>query len=329
VLRFVIRRLALALPLALGVATLVFALMEAAPGDPADLLLGERPVPREVRQRIEQVYGFDRPAPERYGRWLTALFLRGEWGWSVSRSRPVVQLIRGALPPTLVLAAAALAIHLLVGILLGIASAAGRGRWPDRVLTPVTLVLYAMPTFWLGLMAILALSYLLPLFPASSVASIGAEQWPAWRQAADRLWHLFLPACVLGIGSAAAMVRFVRAGLIEALGEGFVRAARARGLGERRVLVVHALRNSLGPVVNLVGLALPALISGSLVVEVVFGWPGMGRLTYDAILARDLPVVLATTMLATLLVVLGSPLADVAMASLDPRVRLASGGVDR
>jgi peptide/nickel transport system permease protein len=314
--------LAVAIPLALGVVTLVFVAMETAPGDPVDLLLGDRPVPPEVRERIAEAYGFDKPALQRYGHWLVALLLHGELGWSHSRGRPVAQALADALPATLLLAGAALVLHLIVGVLLGVVSAAKRDRWPDRALTVTSLALYAMPTFWLGLMAVLALAHWLPILPASSLHSVGYEQWPLARRIVDLLWHLALPAGVLGIASAAALTRFVRAGLLEALGQEFVKAARARGLGGTRILFGHALRNALIPVINLAGLSLPILISGSLVIEVVFAWPGMGRLTYDAIRAQDFPVVLATTLLASLLVVVGSLLADLGIAAADPRVRL-------
>jgi peptide/nickel transport system permease protein len=322
-MRYVLRRLAVAIPLALGVATLIFVLMESAPGEPADRILGDRPLPPEVRERIERVYGFDRSPVERYLRWLSALCLEGELGWSHSRSQPVAQVLAETLPPTLALAGAALFLHLLAGILLGIVSAARRHSWSDRLLTIGSLALYAMPTFWLGLMAILGLSYLLPIFPSSSMQSVGAAEWPLWLRIADRGWHLILPAAVLGLASAAAMTRFVRAGLLQALGQEFIRAARARGLGGGRVMFVHALRNALIPVINLIGLSLPILISGSLVTEVVFAWPGMGRLTYEAIRAQDLSIVLASTLLATFLVLLGSLAADLAMAVVDPRIRLS------
>jgi len=326
VLRFILGRLAFAVPLALGVATLIFVLMETAPGNPADLMLGDNPVPEEVRERIEHAYGFDRPATERYARWLSALFLKGELGWSHSRSRPVGRLLADALPPTLLLAGTALVFHLLAGILLGVVAASRNGRWQDRALTIGSLMLYAMPTFWVGLMAILGFSYFVPVFPASSMQSVGAEDWSLLGRVADRAWHLLLPAGVLGLASAAAMTRFIRAGLLEALGQEFVRAARARGLAERRVLLVHALRHAILPVINLAGMSLPVLVSGSLVIEVVFGWPGMGRLTYDAIHAQDFAVVLATTLLAALTVVAGNLAADVAMALADPRIRLDGSG---
>ena len=321
-LRFVLKRLALTVPLALGVLTLTFALLESAPGNPSDLLIGARPIPQEVRERIERAYGFDRPPAERYLRWLAALTFHGELGWSHSRGKTVAAAIGEALPPTIALAGTALALHVVIGVLLGIVSAAKRGRWPDRVLTLASLTLYAMPTFWLALMAVLALSYWIPIFPTSSLRSVGAENWSLGWQLLDRLWHLALPAFVLGLASAAAMTRFVRAGLIQALGQEFARAARARGVGGRRMLLVHALRNSMIPVVNLVGLSLPVLFSGSLVTEVIFAWPGMGRLTYDAILADDISVVLVTTLLATLMVVVGNLAADLAMVAVDPRIRL-------
>jgi peptide/nickel transport system permease protein len=323
VARYILRRLAIAVPLALGVATLVFVLLETAPGSPADLLLGDRPVSPEVRQKIEEAYGFDRSPVERYLNWLAALCLEGDLGWSHSKGRPVAEVLASTIPATVVLAGSALVLHLLVGIVLGVISAAQRDRWPDSLLTLGSLALYAMPTFWLGLMAILWLSYIIPLFPASSMQSVGSSAWPALLRLADRAWHLILPSAVLGLASAAAMTRFVRAGLLEALGQEFIKAARARGLGGGRVILIHALRNALIPVINLIGLSLPILISGSLVTEVVFAWPGMGRLMYEAIRAQDFGIVLAATLLATLLVVFGNLAADLAMAVVDPRIRLS------
>jgi peptide/nickel transport system permease protein len=185
-----------------------------------------------------------------------------------------------------------------------------------------------MPVFWVGLMAILLLAVRFPIFPPSSMRSVGAADLGTLERWLDILRHLALPAAVLGLSSAAGLSRFVRGGLLTALSEPFVHAARARGLHRRGAMLRHALRPALLPVVNLVGMTLPILVSGTLIIEVVFGWPGMGRLTYDAIQAHDLPVVLATTVLAAALVILGNLLADIAMAMLDPRVRdgLAENG---
>lgn len=324
-LPFVARRLAAAIPLLLGVLVLTFVMVEAAPGKASDALLGDRPVPKEVRERIEAAYGLDRSAPSRFFRWTGDLLLRGDLGWSISLGRPVSRVIADALPNTMLLAGAAFLVHLAAGLALGLASARFPHGWLDRTLGALGLTLYSMPTFWLGLMAILGLSYFVPVFPPSSVRSVGSEGWPLPFRLADACWHLALPAAVLGTASAAAMGRFVRAGLLQSLGEDFVRAARARGVGGGRLFFAHALRSSLLPVITLLGLSLPILVSGSLVTEVVFGWPGMGRLAYEAILAEDIPVVLATTLLTSFLVILGSLLADIATALADPRVRLKAG----
>ncbi len=319
-----LRRLAAALVLLLGTATLTWTLMELAPGNVADLWFGQGPVPPEARERVEEAFGLDQHPGERYLHWLGWL-LTGDLGWSVSRSRPVVRALADALPPTLALAGAALLLTVILGVSAGVLAAARRGRVTDRLLTIVGLACYALPTFWLALMAILLLSYRLPLFPASSMLSIETIDAPWYRQLVDLAWHLVLPATVLGVASAAALSRFVRAGMLEVLAEDFVRAARARGVGGRRVLVVHALRHAMIPVVNLIGLSLPILVSGSLVVEAVFAWPGMGRLTYDAVRAKDYALVQAATLLAAGMVVLGNLAADLAMAVVDPRVRLSDG----
>lgn len=322
-LRPVLRRLFAAVPLILGVLTLTFVLVETAPGSPADLLLGERPVPEEVRRSLERAYGLDRPPVERYVRWLGSLLLRGELGWSLSHSRPVARVLADALPATLILAGAGLLVCLSVGMVLGAAAATWRDRWPDRAIQLGSLAVFGMPTFWLGMMAILALAYAVPLFPASSMRSVDARSWPAAWRVADLMWHAALPAVVLGLRPTAVMARFVRSGVVGSLVQDFVRAAKARGSSSGGVLLKHALPNALLPAINLVGLSLPSLVSGSLIVEVVFAWPGMGRLAYEAILAQDVPLVLATTLLASVLVILGSLLADLAMAIVDPRVRLA------
>lgn len=320
-LAYALRRLLVSLPLALGAVTLVFVLLETAPGEPLDALLGDHPVPPEVRERLEAAWGLDRPPTQRYVQWLKLVIVEGDLGWSHSRSRPVTQVLRQALPPTLLLAAAAMLCHLVVGLLAGCVAASWPRRWPDRIASTTTLILYAMPPFWIALMAVLLLAHLWPVFPASSTASIGADGWGPWRQLADRLWHLVLPALVLGLSSAGVLMRFVRNGLLDALERDFTRAARARGLSPRSVLLRHALRPALRPVAQWLGLALPALVSGSLVIEVIFAWPGMGRATYEAIRAQDQAVVLASTLIVSLLAIAGSLAADLSAALLDPRIR--------
>ena len=324
-LGLIARRLLSAVPLVAGVLTLTFLLVEAAPGRPADLLLGDGPVPPELRQRIEAAYGLDQPAYARYAAWLGNAF-RGDLGWSLSRGRKVTSVFADALPRTIELAALALAIQLLLGVLLGALHVARPGGPVDHGLGVLELVVASVPSFWLGLMAILALAVAIPIFPPSSAHSIGASAWSFPARAIDSLWHAALPSLVLGLGAAAVISRFVRAGLVRSLGEGFVRAARARGASRARRLWVHALPAAVGPVITLAGLQLPVLVSGAVVVEVVFGWPGMGRVTYDAVMAQDFPVVLAAVLLATLLVIAGNLLADLGLFVVDPRLRLGRTG---
>jgi len=321
VLGLIARRLLSAVPLVAGVLTLTFLLVEAAPGRPADLLLGDGPVTPELRARVEAAYGLDQPAYARYASWIGNA-LRGDLGWSLSRGRKVTSVLADALPHTIGLALAALSIQLLLGILLGALHVLRPGGALDHGLGLVGLLLASVPTFWLGLMAILLFAVAVPIFPPSSAHSIGANAWSFPARAIDVLWHAALPSLVLGLGAAAIVARFVRAGLMAALGEGFVRAARARGASQARLLWVHALPAAAGPVITLAGLQLPVLVSGAVVVEVVFGWPGMGRVTYDAVMAQDLPVVLAAVLLATILVIAGNLLADLGLAFVDPRLRL-------
>ena len=232
--------------------------------------------------------------------------------------------LEDALPATLALAAIAIGVNLIVGLGLGVISTLRRNRAGDQWLTAGALALYAMPTFWLGLMAILVFGLWLGLFPSGGLESVDAPRMTPLARFLDRLWHLTLPGLVLGLGSAAAMSRFVRSGLLESLAEEFSRATRARGAGFLRVLT-HALRHSAVPLLQILGLTLPVLVSGSLVVEVVFSLPGMGRLAFDAIRAEDYPLLQACSILATTLVVAGSLLADVGTCMVDPRVRLGRG----
>lgn len=320
------RRLLTAVPLVAFVLTLTFVLVEAAPGKPADLFLGDAPLAPEVRARIEAAYGLDRPPLARFGAWIGSV-LHGDLGWSISRGRTVASVLGDALPATAGLAALALAIQIFLGVALGALHVVRPGSAWDHAAGAAGLALASVPGFWLGLMAILLFAVALPIFPPSSSHSIEAAAWSLPARAADTLWHAALPALVLGLGAAGVIARFVRAGLLQAMGEGFVRAAQARGASRARVLARHALPAAAGPVITLAGLQLPLLVSGAVVVEVVFGWPGMGRVTYDAVMAQDLPVVLAAVLMATLLVVAGGLLADLGLLLADPRVRL--GKADR
>jgi ABC-type dipeptide/oligopeptide/nickel transport system permease component len=269
------------------------------------------------------VLGLDRPAPERLFRFARAALV-GDWGQSFAQQRPVARLIAEALPHTAELALAALLVALAVGIPLGAAAARGAGSGFDRGARALSLVVWSVPSFWLGLALMRGLAIELPLFPAGGADAPGGG-------AGGRSWfdgsiaHLVLPALALGLPAAAGTARFVRAALLDLLSEPFVFAARARGLSERAVFVGHALRAACAPLVQIAALSAAGLLSGAVAIEVVFSRPGLGRVACDALAARDYPVLLASTAVATTAVVLVSLIGDLGHAALDPRVAAAEG----
>lgn len=318
---WLVRRIGAALAIVFAVVTLTFFLIQLAPGTPF-LQGSDRPTDPEVFRRLNAELGLDRPLLVRYGKWLVAV-AHGELGESFSQRRPVAAALADAIPNTLVLGAAALAIDFVLGLLLGVLQAVRRGRATDIVLGNVALFLYSVPTFWLGLIALLIFGQWLHWFPVGGITDASVYPSLSWvGKIADRLWHLALPALTLGLVGAAGTARYQRAAMLEALHQDFVRTARAKGVGERRVIMRHVLRNALLPVITLFGLALPFLLTGAVLVETVFSWPGMGRLAATAIFQRDYPLVTGATMLAATLVVAGTLVADVLYHVADPRVRV-------
>ncbi len=319
---YVLRRLASSALLLLLIVTLTFVLLHLAPGNPFAGILADPRVPAGHRAHLERLYGLDRPLAVQYVDWLAAA-VRGDWGVSISLQRPVSRVIADALPATALLALSAIVVEYLFAVPLGIWAARRRGTATDHLIRGGSLVLYSIPSFWFALMAILLFSYLVPIFPPSHMHAPDADRLSGLARLVDLLHHLALPALVLGLSVAGGTARFVRAGMIEVLGQDYIRTARAKGLGEGRVLVVHALRNALTPLLQLLGLSLPLLLNGSLVTEVIFSWPGLGQTTFQAILARDYPVILAATVWGSALVIAGNLAADLLQAASDPRVRHA------
>jgi len=322
-IRYVGSRLLQAIPLLIGVVTLIFLILHLAPGDPTAIWFNPG-IPPEVLERMRESMGLDRPLYEQYLYWLKS-FLTGDFGYSYSQFRPVSEVIGDALPNTLLLGGVALLVIFGIGIAVGAWQAARRHTTADPALTFVSLFLYSMPGFWLGLMLILAASTWLSWLglPVSGMTSVDHAQLEPFRKISDVAAHLVLPTIALGLGSAAGVARYVRGEMLEVLEQDYIRTARAKGLPERTVILRHALRNALLPVVSLLGLYLPLLFGGALVIEVVFSWPGMGRLMFDAVLARDYPLVLAASFLFAVLVIAGNLLADILYAVVDPRVRHA------
>jgi peptide/nickel transport system permease protein len=315
-----VRRLALALAVLWAVVTLTFVAVHLAPGDPF-LPGSERPADPAVVANLKVQFGLDRPLSEQYLRYLGQV-VRGNFGVSFLQRRPVAEAIAATLPHTLLLAAAALTVDFLLGLTLGLVQAARAGGRLDVAATNLALLIGSLPTFWVGLVLILVFGEWLrwlPLGGAYDPAAYGALD-PAGR-VVHRLQYLVLPALTLGLVGAASTARYQRAAVLEVLGQDFVRAARAKGLSERRVLVRHVLRNALAPAVTLFGLAAPFVLTGAVLVESVFGWPGMGRLAATAVAGRDYPMVTAAALITAILVVAGNLLADALVAALDPRVR--------
>lgn len=320
---WLLRRLTAALAIVLAVVSFCFLAIHLAPGTP---FLPEegRPINRAAVAHLRDQFGLDRPLPEQYVRYLTAL-AQGEFGESFSQRRPVADAIASAIPNTVVLAGAALLIDFLLGIAIGVFQAARARRRSDVALTSATLFLYSLPIFWLGLVLLLVFGQWLHWVPVGGVTDpVLYDSLSVFGKLLDRLRHLALPALTLGIVGAAGTARFQRAALLDALGQDYVRTARAKGLPPSAVLMRHALRDALLPMITLLGLALPFLLTGAVLVESVFAWPGLGKLAADAIAARDYPLVLATTLLATVAVVLGSLVADLLVTLADPRVRLTA-----
>ncbi len=316
---FLLRRLGASLLLLLLVLTIAFFILRLIPGDPTQGVEGQQ-LTAEQQQRLRKIYGLDRPLAEQYAAWLSSV-ARGDWGTSLSQQRPVSSAMLGALPATAILASAAVTVEFGAALLLGVAAALRRRSSVDHAIRISTLFLHSQPVFWLGLMAILLFSYVWPVLPASHMHSVDADLMGPAGRFLDLLRHLVLPCLVLGLSNAGATARQVRASLIEVMSQDYIRAARAKGLSERRVVWVHGIRNAAVPWIQLFALTLPALLSGALITEVVFSWPGLGQLTFNAILARDYPLILGATALSATMVVLGNLLADVLHALVDPRVR--------
>ncbi|NUO83384.1 ABC transporter permease [candidate division KSB1 bacterium] len=314
-----LRRLLQSLVLIWGVLTLTFFLLQLSPGDPMDRFISPR-IPPETLAQIRRQLGFDQPLPLQYLKWLQQ-WLQGDWGYSLAQHRPVTQILAEAIPATLALTIPVLALSLVLGIALGAAGAFYRNRWFDRFLSNVILAAYSMPSFWLGLMVILLFALKLKWLPNSEASSLFAENMDALTALKDRIRHLLLPMFTLALPGAAAIARYTRENFITVLESDFIRLARAKGLSPAQLIMRHASPHILLPLISLCGLSLPFLMGGAFLTEIIFAWPGMGRVTFEAIFSRDYPVVLAATSLSAFTTIGGNFVADVLYRIADPRIR--------
>jgi peptide/nickel transport system permease protein len=311
---YVAQRAVQAAVLLLLVSLVGYAIMNLAPGGPLAVYVHNPQVTPEKIEVLRHQLGLDRPWYLRYAAWLQGL-AAGHWGYSYYTGRPVLDMIGERLPATFTLMLSAFALAIALSFPLGVLAATRKYSWPDHLLSFGSFFVWAMPTFWLGLMLQMTLAVRWHLLPVAGMHEIDN------RSAVDLLRHLAMPAIVLGIGSIASWSRYLRSGMLEVLGQDYVRTAYAKGLAARRVVNRHVVRNALIPIVTIMGLDLHVLFSGAVITEAIFGWPGMGRLFLGALNNRDYPLQMAGLIISAALLIAGNLLADLMYAALDPRIR--------
>lgn len=324
--RFILRRAIHAVILVIITITATFFVLHLAPGDALSRYYSPDVDPAAMA-RVRHQLGLDAPLYEQFLRWVGSV-CRGDFGVSLSQQRPVRDILAETIPRTLQLTVLAFLVQILLGVLGGAFAGARRGRRSDGVISSAMLVLYAVPAFYLAYLLITFFSLRLDWLPTAGMRTIGLEA-SGWRAVlADRARHLVLPVIVLGVARSAWLARYARGGMVDELAGDHIRTARAKGAGERVVVWRHAFRGSLPPLLTAVGLSVPFLLGGAVIVEKVFAWPGMGALVVDSIFARDYPVLLAANLVAAGMVIAGNFLADLSIALADPRTELASNDHD-
>jgi peptide/nickel transport system permease protein len=321
-LQFIAQRVLKGIVVLLGIIVLNFVLIRLAPGDPATVMAGEAGAADEMfLQQLRKEFGLDKPLHEQlvvYVKNVVTLDL----GFSYRQQRPVNDLLMERAPATLLLTGAAFLLSLVAGVALGVFASMLVGRWSDSLITVFALFFYATPIFWVGLMGVLLFSVTLGWLPTFGMYTVGANITGA-AFAADVAWHLVLPAVTLALFHMAVYARMTRASMLEMKDQDFVRTARAKGLAESRIVRVHVLRNAVLPVITIAGVKAGYLIGGSIVVETVFAWPGIGRLAFEAVLQRDYNVLLGVFFLTSFMVIAFNLITDIVYSLIDPRIELA------
>ncbi len=320
--RYLLKRLLGMIPLLAGILAITFLVIHLAPGKPTSLESQFNPkVSLEVRQRLEKLYGLDQPLHVQLARWAGRL-ARGDWGRSFIDDRPVTTKILERIQITLAINVLSLALLLLIAVPLGVLAATRPQGLFDRVTTLLVFLGFSTPTFWLALLLMSLLGVQWGWLPLSGLHALDAERFSMWQRWCDMGHHLILPVAVAAFGGLAGISRFMRTSMLGVLRQDYIRTARAKGLSEARVLFHHALRNACLPIVTILGLSIPGLIGGSVIFETIFAIPGMGRLYFEAVMARDYPLVMGVLTIGAVLTLLGNLLADLAYAYVDPRIRL-------
>lgn len=306
----------------LGITIVSFWVIHLAPGSPTELQTTLNPMASELtRQRLDALYGLDRPIYEQYFDWLNRL-VRLDFGNSMSSdARPVIAKIAERLPLTIGMNLATLFLTLLIAVPLGVLSACKKGSFIDSATTILVFIGFAMPGFWLALLLMIYFGVEWQLLPISGLKSLSYDELSSWGKFKDLSSHLVLPLFVYTFGSLAGMSRFMRSSMLEVLRQDYILTARAKGLSNSVVIYKHALRNALLPVITILGLSIPSLIGGSVIIESIFSLPGLGQLFYAAVMARDYPMIMGNLVLGAVLTLLGNMLADFCYGLADPRIR--------
>lgn len=317
--RYVLFRTLQFVPVVFGVITLIFVIVRLAPGDPVLALVGDFPAPEEYVRQVREEFGLDRSLPEQFLRYLAALG-RGDLGFSFVYRKPVLVLVAERAAATALLTLTALAFASMAGVIFGIAAARHPSSTLDILISGGSVIGFSIPVFWLGQLLILVFAVTLGWLPAQGMVTV-REAAEGWARVSDVARHLLLPAGALSLRFLAMTARVARSSMLEVLGRDYVRTAQAKGAGELRVVFRHALPNAILPVLTLVGYQLGFVLAGSALVETVFGWPGMGRLLYDSLFARDFPVLVGIMIVISLSVVIANLATDLLYAYFDPRIR--------
>ena len=327
---YIIRRLLLVIPTFIGVSLISFLIIQMAPGSPihaklrsAEGAFQSEEVSAEVIERVKALYGLDKPIPVQYLNWLGRV-AKLDFGESFTDKRPVTDRILEALPITLQFNIASIFLVYLIAIPLGVFSAVKQRSWPDTVITLGLFILYSLPSFWVAMLLMMFLGggQWLNWFPIHGLSTEGADAWGFMPWLGDRLWHMVLPLFCLTYAGLASLSRYMRTGMLDTIRQDYIRTARAYGFTERVVIFRYAMRNSLIPIITLLGTLLPAMIGGSVIIETIFSIPGMGRLAFQALLLRDYPLIMGTFTFSALLTLVGLIISDVLYAVVDPRIKL-------
>lgn len=316
---YIVKRFLTSIPLLIIMTLLSFSIMQLAPGDPASVYMDPQ-MNLEDQAQLRENLGLNAPVMTQYWKWLTQV-LRGNLGYSFTSGKPVSQLLAERLPATLILSCTGMVLIWLITLPLGLLSGAKKDSLFDQLTTYLSFIGMSLPTFWLGLILIIVFSLKLNLFPTSGYLDPLLENATILQKTASILYHMALPLLTILIGGIAGLTRYSRFAVLTILNQDFIKFAKSRGISKQRILFKHAFKNAALPLITLLGLSLPGLISGSYVIEYIFSWPGMGQLGIQAVFARDYPVLMGTILWSSLLIIIGNLLADISYQFIDPRLR--------